>query len=537
MPSTQFRRYIGVDYSGAKTPESPLRGIRVFSASTAEIREELADRNRHWSREALAKWLLHVLSSDEPSVVGIDHAFSFPRKYFAIHSLSGDWNVFLDDFAVHWPTDQRHVRVDHVRAGEVGNGGARRGESTWRRLTEVAVGAKSPFHFDVQGSVAKSTHAGLPWLRYLRQHFGARVHFWPFDGWTIPAGRSAIVEVYPKLWSRRYPVEGRDEHQQDAYAVAVALRDADAVGALNDLLVPGLSADDDAAASVEGWILGVNSARTPASQRRGGRQGQQPDSLSQLFPSRPSLEQRVYFRDEFRRGRSIALGDAEGYSELIHALERLGRFASGRADGLAAYRECLVAWASVSPLADAIPSKWRGHHAPFDIVYDQLRRARNSAFHEGASARHITADAVSVALILEDALMTGMEKVGDYMVRSPVCAALWQPVSFIRQTMLANSFSSLPVDISNGQGEWRLIEDVGVAAFLREVAAPADRSRRLGLSLGDAIAEGVAVGVPHVCSPDTSVMDALARCNGKPILITGDSRQQLLGIATPFDLL
>ena len=37
--------------------------------------------------------------------------------------------------------------------------------------------AKSVFHFDVQVSVAKSTHAGLPWLRYLRQQLGGRVHF------------------------------------------------------------------------------------------------------------------------------------------------------------------------------------------------------------------------------------------------------------------------------------------------------------------------------------------------------------------------
>ena len=39
--------------------------------------------------------------------------------------------------------------------------------------------------FHVPGSVAKSTHAGLPWLRYLRQQMGTRVHFWPFDGWVI----------------------------------------------------------------------------------------------------------------------------------------------------------------------------------------------------------------------------------------------------------------------------------------------------------------------------------------------------------------
>jgi hypothetical protein len=56
--------------------------------------------------------------------------------------------------------------------------------------------AKSVFNFDVkQGCVAFSTHAGIPWLRYIREQLGTRVHFWPFDGWDIPAGRSAIVEV------------------------------------------------------------------------------------------------------------------------------------------------------------------------------------------------------------------------------------------------------------------------------------------------------------------------------------------------------
>ena len=536
MTTSQFHRYFGVDYSGAKTPNAPLPGICVFSATVAKITEEVIDPHRGWSREAVAKWLVVILASEEPTLVGIDHAFSFPRKYFGVHGLSGDWKEFLDDFALHWPTDQRHVRVEDVRTGQIGNAAARSGESTWRRITEVAVGAKSPFHFDVQGSVAKSTHAGLPWLRYVRQRLESRVHFWPFDGWSIPAGRSAIVEVYPKLWSRRYPVDQRNQHQQDAYAVAAALRDADAAGSLSELLAPSLSPDDNATASVEGWILGVRSVRTATSRRRDTNLVQGRESLSQFPRLQLSLQQRLYFRDEFRRGRSIALGDAEGYSELIHILERLGRFVSGRADGLASYREFFVGSAIRSPLADAIPSRWRGHHAPFEVVYDQLRRARNSAFHEGAAARHITADAVSVALILEDALMTGLETVGDYMVRSPVCAELWQPISFIRQTMLANSFSSLPVDISNRQeGKWRLIQDVGLAAFLRQVSA--DRSRRLGLSLEDAIAEGVVVIEPYVCSSDTSVAAALERCDGKPILITGDSKRQLLGIATPFDLL
>src|SRR5262249_54846432 len=48
-----------------------------------------------------------------------------------------------------------------------------------------------------------STHAGIPWLRFLRKNLGDRVHFWPFDGWKVPPGKSAVVEVYPAEPLRR----------------------------------------------------------------------------------------------------------------------------------------------------------------------------------------------------------------------------------------------------------------------------------------------------------------------------------------------
>jgi hypothetical protein len=125
-------------------------------------------------------------------------------------------------------------------------------------LTEERVGsAKSVFHFDVQGSVAKSTHAGIPWLRYIRERLGKRVHFWPFDGWDIPAGRSAIVEVYPTLWSRSFANEGRTGDQHDAFTIAAWLSRADRDGRLAAFLKPELSPPERTLPQVEGWILGV----------------------------------------------------------------------------------------------------------------------------------------------------------------------------------------------------------------------------------------------------------------------------------------
>ena len=153
---------------------------------------------KYWTRKGIAEWLVERLAEDAPTLVGMDHGFSFPLRYFEVHGLPPDWASFLDDFRRHWPTDEDDIYVDFVRDGSAGNGAARMGNSRWRRLTEQrAGGAKSVFHFDVQGSVAKSTHAGIPWLRFIRRRLGARVHFWPFDGWDIPAGRSAIAEVYP----------------------------------------------------------------------------------------------------------------------------------------------------------------------------------------------------------------------------------------------------------------------------------------------------------------------------------------------------
>ena len=179
-------------------------------------------------------------------------------RYFEVHGLAPDWPAFLDDFQRHWPTDEDHTYVDFVRDGSVGNGAARMGTARWRRLTEERAGrAKSVFHFDVQGQVAKSTHAGIPWLGFIRQRLGDQVHFWPFDGWDVPEGRSTFAEVYPALWSRNFAREGRTPDQHDAWSIADRLFRADRDGSLAGFLKPDLTPPERTVAQVEGWILGV----------------------------------------------------------------------------------------------------------------------------------------------------------------------------------------------------------------------------------------------------------------------------------------
>jgi hypothetical protein len=249
---------IGIDYSGAKTPVSRSSALQVYEASGGqEPRPVIAPAStnqskRNWCRREIATWLAARAKQDAPFIAGIDHGFSFPKSYFERYSLR-TWDQFLADFSRHWPTDQSHVTVDAFRDAAL-----RTGCNTDFRLTETwTSSAKSVFQFDVQGSVAKSTHAGLPWLLQMRNELRDRIHFWPFDGWIPPPAKSVIAEVYPSIFRNRYPRENRMCDQQDAYSVARWLSETSRAGSLDRYFDPPLTDDEREIAKLEGWILGI----------------------------------------------------------------------------------------------------------------------------------------------------------------------------------------------------------------------------------------------------------------------------------------
>jgi len=255
-----FSRYIGIDYSGAKTPDDSLKNLRVYEARGKEPPKEIdppAGPKRYWTRKGVAAWLIETLGSGPPAVVGIDHGFSFPLKYFEKFNVPLSWDVFLEDFRTHWPTDEDNTYVDFVREGISGNAAERMGDRRWRRDVEIRARAKSVFQFDVQGQVAKSTHAGLPWLGRVRKALGKKAHFWPFDGWNPTEGVHVVAEAYPSLWRAMYPPEDRNADQQDAYAVSRWLQATGSRGELPRFFNPMLTNEQRSKASIEGWILGV----------------------------------------------------------------------------------------------------------------------------------------------------------------------------------------------------------------------------------------------------------------------------------------
>ncbi len=100
-PTRRFRRTIGVDYSGAQTSEASLKGLRVYETNEdsppVEVHPPPSTR-KYWTRQGLAAWLSVELGRDIPTIVGIDHGFSFPIRYFEQHRLVARLGFVLNRF-------------------------------------------------------------------------------------------------------------------------------------------------------------------------------------------------------------------------------------------------------------------------------------------------------------------------------------------------------------------------------------------------------------------------------------------------------
>ena len=129
-------------------------------------------------------------------------------------------------------------------------------------------------------------------------------------------------------------------------------------------------------------------------------------------------------------------------------------------------------------------------------------------------------------------------KAREFMVRDPVCASLWQPMSFIRQTMLENSFSFLPIALDpSGSTTWRLISDFVLARYLRSAMSEADRLKLLAKKLGDVVKAGhIDLIEAPLCQPEDTVDTILGLSSGLPVLVVS-ANDGLRGIVTPFDVL
>jgi hypothetical protein len=255
-----FKRYIGIDYSGADLPSKPLSGIRAFLAEGSKSPDPKASSGgRHWSRESLANWLLSELTRHPQTIVGIDHAFSLPEYYFTHFNLR-TWLTFLKHFEARWNTREEPVRLcwtRNVSSPPYCFGEADAERESWRfRLTEKwTSSAKSVFVSGHQGAVAYSTHAGIPWIAWLRRKL-PKVHFWPFDGLLPAKSASVVAEIYPSIFRNRFFSDLKTD-ARDAFVVCRWLQQTDQRGFLSRYFAPPITPEEKRTVAREGWILGI----------------------------------------------------------------------------------------------------------------------------------------------------------------------------------------------------------------------------------------------------------------------------------------
>ena len=254
----------------------------------------------------------------------------------------------------------------------------------------------------------------------------------------------------------------------------------------------------------------------------------------------------MYFRNKLRAARDGALGDSEGYQQILFVVEQLGRQRWPKKHNTLGNHKCdfvkfVRKWC---PLEGNAPGD-----IPFQERYETVTDGRNDAMHVGAVARTLTERCVRLAITLEDALMANVEAatVEDYMVRTPVRTYEWQRIGLIRQTMLESSFSYLPV--RKQDGKWLIVSSDEICRYLRAGNTQGSRTCirkrlncRLSRTLSDAEKHGLRLQPAKTITQGASIQCVLSSlCGDRPLLVVrkdaNEKEEDLVGMLNAFDLM
>ena len=245
MPA--FARIIGIDYSGAETPTSSLKGLRVYLAEGDAPPVEVLPPPRprkYWTRRGIAEWLVERLAEDTPTLVGIDHGFSFPLRYFEAHGLTPDWPRFPRRF----PAPLADRRGSHLcRFRPRRRARQRRGAHRQCPLAAADRGARRRREVGVS-----FRRAGIGGEIHPCRHSLAAVHppaardrvsiSGRSTAGTFPPGARRSPRSIRRCGAAASPTRAARADQHDAFCIAAWLSRADRDGSLAGFLKPDLIA-------------------------------------------------------------------------------------------------------------------------------------------------------------------------------------------------------------------------------------------------------------------------------------------------------
>lgn len=288
----RFDAFVGIDWSGARGRS--LKGLRIAMASpgVAPPFPIRPPRKKLWDRETALQWLAALMRLRHV-LAGFDFAFAYP------HADEGSYfpgaEVQPEDARALWAEVERacegtpdlygapfYARDDLPYARHFLTHAGRGDLYRYRqRLTERACAAVTTPHPVAKcigpANVGTGSAAGMRLLHRLAGTEGRRPSIWPFE--PLEEGRSAVAEIFPRLYFARAGVDPRawrdraaidaalahygsnppspnwipeSEDEADAMVSAAALR-----ALARDREVWEAPRGVEAAERTEGWIFGV----------------------------------------------------------------------------------------------------------------------------------------------------------------------------------------------------------------------------------------------------------------------------------------
>jgi len=248
-------------------------------------------------------------------------------------------------------------------------------------------------------------------------------------------------------------------------------------------------------------------------------------------PNRSTLTQheRIRILELLRESRALILSDAEAFQKAALTLEHIAQIAGAKV-GLGLYK-------SRTQIVSLIDGEEAENRDAVERLFDLVRKARNMAVHDGAWVRNMNTRLVDLFLVLEAAIVSRMERIGDVMVRSPVVAEPWHRLAHARRAMLSNSFSALPICLDRGElKEWKILTDEAIVQVTRGLPET-QRNSRLSLTIETAVADADLILKNASTDREEEKIDKLLSNPIEWPLLVLDERDRLIGILTPFDLL
>jgi len=251
--TSEGRRVIAIDWSGANEARERRKGIWVAEAQTGRLLHLESGRDRAGVVELLAR----EAERDPQLVVGFDFAFSLPAWYLEQNGHRSAYELWerVEREGTQWlatcewpfwgkPGQARPNLPKHFRRTET-------------RVHEITgLMPKSVFQISGAGAVGAGAIRGMPLLRRLRD---AGFSVWPFDA---PGGPS-VVEIYPRVLTGR--VTKSSAEQRTAYLRERYARDQGSLDAKTaELLVVAATSDDAFDAAVSALVMDAHQAALAA---------------------------------------------------------------------------------------------------------------------------------------------------------------------------------------------------------------------------------------------------------------------------------